>query len=319
VNPLWPLYRFVPRSLRALWEPARPFPEQALRLARLLQIPPSELVAVRLGPRYHYRPFAILKSDGRERRILAPSPALKTLQRRLLGNYLAKLPVHPAALGFRPGASIVTNAQRHAGQTWIATLDLADFFESTTADCVRAFFVKEGWRGEALAVLMRLCVYRGGLPQGAPTSPCLSNLVNFELDRQLSELAQRTGGRYTRYGDDLTFSWGADRIPSASLRGAPLWGRAGPDGFAGMVYDRLHEASYKVQPRKGWRVTHSRASLQTQITGVVLRPDGRLDIPTEIRRRVWALRWRWWWTRDPQIAAHLQGYKGFLKMVTGRE
>jgi len=302
VNPLWPLYRFVPRSLRALWEPARHFPEQAFRLARLLDIPLPELASVRLGPRYHYRPFAILKSDGRERRILAPSPALKTLQRRLLRNYLAKLPVHPAALGFRPGASIVTNAQRHAGQTWIATLDLADFFESTTADRVRSFFVKEGWRGEALAVLMRLCVYRGGLPQGAPTSPCLSNLVNSELDRQLSELAQRTGGRYTRYGDDLTFSWKADRVP---------------DGFAGMVYDRLHEASYKVQPRKGWQVR--RAADSPQITGVVLRPGGRLDIPAEIRRRVWALRWRWWWTRDPQIAAQLQGYKGFLRMVTGKE
>ena len=66
--------------------------------------------SIRLGPRFHYRPFTIAKPDGRERRLLAPSPALKRLQRALLDNYLARLPVHPCATAFCPGASTVLNA-----------------------------------------------------------------------------------------------------------------------------------------------------------------------------------------------------------------
>src|SRR5262249_49196530 len=149
-------------------------------------------------------------------------------------------PVSACATAFRRGSSVVHNARRHARQKWIATVDLRDFFESTRAARVRAFFVRQGWRDEELRTLMRLCVYRNGLPQGAPTSPCLSTLVNASLDDRLSRLAQRTGAVYTRYGDDLTFSWSSGRLPG---------------GFQRAVEDGLHAAGYEVQPRKGWRVS----------------------------------------------------------------
>src|SRR4051794_34519368 len=182
MKPFEPLTRLLPAGSPPLV--ARPWPpsEQAQRLAGILGVDAGELASIHLGARFHYRPFTITKPDGRERRLLAPSPALKMLQRRLLDRYLARLPVHACATAFRPGSSIVRNARAHARQTLIATADLRDFFESTGAARVRAFFVKQGWRGEELQVLMRLCVYRNGLPQGAPTSPCLSNLVNLPLD-----------------------------------------------------------------------------------------------------------------------------------------
>jgi RNA-directed DNA polymerase len=209
------LSRFVPYPLlRLLPRPSAPSASaMETRLATLLGVWPSALPSLRLGPKYHYRPFTVAKRDGRERRILAPSPALKKLQRNLLHNYLDKLLVHPAATAFRRNCSIVDNARRHAGQKLIATLDLVDFFESTTASRVRGFFLKQGWRGEALSTLMRLCVYRNGLPQGAPTSPALSNLVNFEMDGKIASLASRAGAIYTRYGDDLTLSWSTDHVP----------------------------------------------------------------------------------------------------------
>lgn len=272
--------------------------ESRLRLAQVLDLPPQALESVRLGPRYHYRPFTIQKRDGRQRRLLAPSPALKRLQRKLLHGYLAQLPAHPAATAFSSGASIVANARPHTGQAWVATLDLADFFASTTAARVRAFFIKAGWRGEALSTLIRLCVYRNGLPQGAPTSPCLSNLVNRELDHTLSQLALNAGAHYTRYGDDLTFSWKSNAPPNA---------------FEGQVMAGLLNAGYTVQPRKGWQVR--RGTDSPTITGLIVKPNGEFRPPPHFYGRLWLLRWRWWWQRDPETEARLQGYQGFLAML----
>lgn len=291
-----PLAHFVPRCLRELIPmPSTQVSRWEAQLAYWLQVPVSELSDIRMGPRYHYRPFSITKRDGRERRILAPSPALKRLQHRLLRNYLSMLPVHPAATAFQRGCSIVDNARRHAGQTLVATLDLVDFFESTTANRVRRFFIRQGWRGEELSVLMRLCVYRDGLPQGAPTSPCLSNLVNFDLDEQLTSLARRADAIYSRYGDDLTFSWRSNRVPTyfePTLRGI------------------LTDAGYTIQPRKAWRIQHINAG--PQITGLVLGHDGKIRVPRRLRWEAFKLRWSLWWRHDAHTAARLQGYENFF-------
>src|SRR5262249_24989209 len=151
------------------------------------------------------------------------------------------------------------NARAHAQSRLIATVDLRDFFESTRAARVRRCFIEQGWRNESLQVLMRLCVFRDGLPQGAPTSPCLSNLANVRLDERLQLLARWSGAIYTRYGDDLTFSWTSDRIPR---------------GFTVAVEDALGAAGYEIQPRKGWRVSSIRD--RPVVTGWVLAGDGRL-------------------------------------------
>jgi RNA-directed DNA polymerase len=298
MNPLEPLTRLLPASLRLLFTPPHARSEQAQRLAGILHVDVSELASLRMGARFHYRPFTIAKSDGRERRLLAPSPALKRLQRRLLDNYLAQIPVHACATAFRSGCSIIHNARAHARQQLIATVDVRDFFESTRAARVRAFFVKQGWRDHELQTLIRLCVYRNGLPQGAPTSPCLSNLVNLPLDERLWRLAQRTGTIYTRYGDDLTFSWSSDCMPS---------------GFQRAVEDGLHAAGYEIQPRKGWHLTP--ISDRPCVTGLVLIGAGRVSIPWALRWRMWCLRWQSWWSAGDDVRARLHGYKGYVRMV----
>lgn len=267
------------------------------RLARCVGLEASQLGDLVWGRRFYYRPSLLTKPDGRQRRILAPSPELKALQKALLKNYLCRLPVHPAATAYRPRASIVNNARKHVGQALVLTVDLADFFESTSAQRVRAFFVSQGWQGAALETLMRLCVYRNGLPQGAPTSPCLSNLVNLELDQSLADLAQLSGARYTRYGDDLTFSW---RTPAV------------PGDFIARVTDLLEHFGYEVQLRKGWKV--QRREDLPRIAGVVLKPDGKLKSDSISKWQLWRLRWQVWWRRDKQAQARLNGYKGFLKM-----
>jgi hypothetical protein len=298
MNPFDPLIRLVPTAWRPLVTPRRTPSEQARRLAEILEVDPGGLDAIRLGPRFHYRPFTITKPDGRERRLLAPSPALKRLQRALLVNYLARLPVHHCATAYFHGASTVLNARPHARSGLVACVDLRDFFESTHAARVRRCFIEQGWRDESLQVLMRLCVFRNGLPQGAPTSPCLSNLANVRLDERLQSLARRARAIYTRYGDDLTFSWSSDRMPS---------------GFTHAIEDALASASYEIQPRKGWRVSPIRD--HPVVTGLVLGGDGRLRIPLALRLRICYLRWRSWWPAGEYATARLRGYQGYMHMV----
>ena len=286
-----PLARLMACCLRL------PLAEAELQgLASLLEAPLEELASASTNPRLCYHPFSVRKRDGGKRRIAAPSEPLKRLQRRLLRRYLALQPLHDAATAFRPGQSIATHARRHLGQAIVLTVDLADFFPSTAARRVRRWYREQGWEGQALDVLMRLSVYRGGLPQGAPTSPALSNLVNRRLDEELSELAAIHSARYSRYCDDLAFSWGIDSEPPA---------------FRRQVEDRLGRFGYRIQPAKGWRLQF--AAERPEITGLAL--DGRrLRLSDEILQRIRRLRSRRF-SGDAGLLRRLQGYWGLRQML----
>lgn len=175
-------------------------------LARRLGLNEVELRA--LVPRY--RQFAIRKRSGGERIIDESEERLKRVQRRILRRLLGRLRAHPAAHGFERGRSIVTAALPHAGRAVVLRLDVQDFFPSTKTERIHSYFRRVGWSGDAASLLAKLCTLRDGLPQGAPTSPRLSNLVNFRLDARLDALARRYGAAYTRYADDMTFSFTSD-------------------------------------------------------------------------------------------------------------
>ncbi|MCU0654455.1 MAG: reverse transcriptase family protein [Polyangiaceae bacterium] len=174
----------------------------------------------------HYRRWKVLKRDGVSTRTLAsPKGQLKAAQRWVLRNVLEKLPVHAAAHGFLSARSIVTNAQVHAGSPLVIKVDIKDFFPSITWKRVKGLLRKQGLPENVATLLSLLAtdapreevLFRGkthyvasgprALPQGAPTSPALTNTICLRLDRRLSGLARALGFRYTRYADDLTFSW----------------------------------------------------------------------------------------------------------------
>jgi RNA-directed DNA polymerase len=173
---------------------------------------------------WHYVRYTIPKRSGGERVILAPKSELKRLQRKVLDDLLARVPVAPAAHGFVRGRSILTNARPHAERAAVLKLDLKDFFPSITAARVRGLFIALGYPFSVAATLALLCTEydrepfeRDGtryyvsvgprhLVQGAPTSPALANLAAWRLDRRLAGLAGKHGTTYTRYADDLTFS-----------------------------------------------------------------------------------------------------------------
>jgi RNA-directed DNA polymerase len=178
----------------------------------------------------HYRYAYISKRGGKPRLIEAPKPRLKGLQRRILDEILSVVPVHGCANGFVVGRSCLSGAQVHAGERVVATFDLRAFFPSIGLARIHGIFRGLGYPWAVARRLAGLCttITPAGvfsqsldrechvlygvphLPQGAPTSPALANLLAWGLDRRLHGLARRAEANYTRYADDLAFSGGED-------------------------------------------------------------------------------------------------------------
>ena len=159
----------------------------------------------------HYRKHKIPKKTGGERTLQIPSRSLKKLQKKILTKILYKEKAHPCSYAYRRGKSIVDNAKVHCESAVIIKMDIRDFFPSVKAEKVNNLFLKLGWNNEAAAKLTELCTWENGLPQGAPTSPAISNIILYELDKKLFSMAQGFKAKYTRYADDLTFSLKEDK------------------------------------------------------------------------------------------------------------
>lgn len=200
--------------------------------------------------RTHYVKFQVPKKSGGTRTLAAPHKTLKAVQRWILANVVNKLPVTDAAHGFVPGRGIVSNAHPHVAKEVLVNLDLSDFFPTITFFRVRAVFERYGYSGSVASVLALLCTesprttvsYAGttyeaatgprGLPQGAPTSPGLSNQVARKLDKRLLGVAAKLGLTYTRYADDLSFSGGAELAGKIGWLLAKVRNIAREEGFA---------------------------------------------------------------------------------------
>jgi hypothetical protein len=248
-----------------------------------------------------YAIFAIPKRSGGTRTIAAPDAPTKAVQRRVLRRLLARLPAHDAAHGFERGRSIVTNAARHAAPAVLVKLDIEDFFGQTRTVRIRRYWRVLGWDRESARILTRLTTYSGGLPQGAPTSPRLANLVNVRLDARLSGIAAVHGAVYTRYADDLTFSFAADDGPAVRQLIHTVRRICGDEGRY-----RLH-LNRKVEIRR----RHERQ----EITGLIVN-DGRPRLGRARRRWLRAVEYRRYSGGSPTIDdAALRGWQALESMV----
>jgi RNA-directed DNA polymerase len=183
-------------------------------LAGHLSIPGAFLRRLAANPVPFYREIRIPKKHGGERVLHAPEGALRQVQYWILRRLLDHDTPHAAAHAFRRGRSIVTNARLHEGQRVVIRIDLENFFPSVRQASARRVFQRLGYPYSVASLLAALCSLQGGLPQGAPTSPALSNLVNMRLDARFTALGTRLGFRYSRYADDLVFSSTDDRLPA---------------------------------------------------------------------------------------------------------
>lgn len=159
---------------------------------------------------HYYQQITIKKKNGGDRILSVPAIILKDIQKWILDNVLSKMYVSPYAMGFHKDRSIVTNAKAHVGKKCVINLDLKEFFPSVKFEKVFRAFYYYGYTISVSYLMARLCTHNNELPQGAPTSPYLSNVVCLKLDKRISELAKKYDASYTRYADDITLSANTD-------------------------------------------------------------------------------------------------------------
>ncbi len=181
-----------------------------------------------------------------------------------------------AATGFVPKRSIVDNASPHVKSKIIINIDLKDFFQSIKERKIYKYWSGSGWNEETSVVLTNICCKDGCLPQGASTSPSLSNVVNKIFDGFITTIAKKFGARYTRYADDMTISF-SDKIKRADMN------------LKFLVQDLKElfiNEEYKIQYDKGIKIL--RPHQRQIVTGLVVNEDVR--IPREKRRLIRAMR-----------------------------
>lgn len=274
-----------------------------------------------------YTTFTIPKRDGTARSICAPKVQLKWVQRRIHEKILANIPAHEAAHGFIDGRSIVTNAAPHVGSAVVVKFDLKDFFPTIHYYRVLGFFASLGYAvgnarfgtedksTQVAPVLARLCCYtpdpkawgKAHMPQGAPTSPALSNLVCRRLDSRLTGLAKKLNGVYTRYADDLTFSFKTADVNLGRFR---WW-----------IDQVCHQEGFVVNQHK-FRVI--RRSQRQVVTGIVVNDSVR--VPREDRRNFRAILHNCETLGvasqargNPRFKEYLRGFASYLHMVHPEE
>jgi RNA-directed DNA polymerase len=164
-----------------------------------------------------YRTFKIKKSDGTDRRIDAPSGPMLGLQRKLNQVLTAVYKPNPVVMGFVAGGGVVQNAKKHVQKKYVFNADLKDFFPTIHLGRVIGLFKSRPYSlpSKIATVLAQICCFERALPQGAPTSPVVSNMICARMDGEVRRLALRNGCTYTRYADDMTFSTRRRRFPSA--------------------------------------------------------------------------------------------------------
>lgn len=155
----------------------------------------------------HYHTVFIPKRDGTKRRLSVPDLILKDVQRSIAKNILAYYPVSKYATAYRVGSSVQKNAALHVRKKKILKLDIEGFFDHISYSRVKdTVFYEAKFSAPIRILLTMLCYYRETLPQGAPTSPAITNIIMYEFDETVGTYCDERGISYTRYCDDMTFS-----------------------------------------------------------------------------------------------------------------
>jgi S1-C subfamily serine protease len=222
-----------------------------------------------------YRQLKIPKGKDKTRIINAPNDRLKHLQRQiapLLDQlYRVRNPVH----GFVAGKSVKSNAQAHLRKRFVLNVDLKDFFPSITENRISGVLESLGIGSRVASIIARLCCHKARLPQGAPTSPVLSNMICFRLDRELLAFAKGARCIYTLYADDITLS--SHQPMTALFDGAvPPSGHFLPDLLVPALRNTFATNGFALNPEKAhYADRHSRRTVTGLKVNELLNVDRR--------------------------------------------
>ncbi len=254
-------------------------------LAKTLEIPKAtfKYLAYKKGLSSQYKTFTVKKKSGGDRIINMPLAGLRVIQQKLknIFDHLDRKP--NCSHAYHKGKSYLTNAKEHRKQRFVFNLDLENFFGTIHFGRVRGALIGAYKLSEnAATVVAHLCCYNGGLPQGAPTSPHISNLVAANLDKAMIRLAKRYSLRYTRYADDITFSYWLKNFPPSIGYFVTASQLNGPSNV-GLALEQEIE-------RQGFKINHKKTRLQYRnyqqtVAGVVVN-----QFPNVRRRKILEVR-----------------------------
>lgn len=270
----------------------------------------------------HYKRFGIRKKSGGIRIISAPMPRLKGAQYWVLHQVLNKMGHHQAAHGFAPRRSILTNAAEHLAKDVVVNIDLKDFFPSIDFKRVKGLFQKLGYSEKLATIFSLLCtepdvdeveldgktyfVAKGKrtLPQGAPTSPAITNILCYKLDCRLSGLAKALGFSFTRYADDMSFSASGEAAGKVQQL---LW----------RLRKIITEEGFVIHPKK---ISVMRKGARQEVTGIVVNKQPGINRKTLHRFRALlhqikneGLQNKQW--KGGNVVTEIIGYANFVAMV----
>jgi len=254
-----------------------------IEVAHLLGVSENSL---RLQTHYfpeRYREFEVPKKAGGSRWISAPNKRLKLIQSNLAQVLSAIYNPSIAVQGYVKGRSIVSNARIHQGQPYIINLDLKDFFPSITIARVIGLFQSLPFNipYSGARILAHICCDNQILPQGAPTSPVIANLICRRLDREILSFSEERGSVYSRYADDITISTKFNSM-------VPYILSFDDDSVKVKLDDELQQ----IIDRNGFTVNYNKVRLQTyftrqEVTGIIV--NKRLNVTRETIRQVRAM------------------------------
>lgn len=255
---------------------------EAESVERDLGIPLKTLYALSnsISRQYHRRELP--KHGGGVRVLSVPSYPLKQAQRRITECILVHAPVSPYATAYRYGASVQKNAAPHVGKKQILKLDILHFFDSIRyIDVKDTVFPAERFGEQVRILLAMLCYHRDGLPQGAPSSPAITNILMREFDDTVGAWCATRGITYTRYCDDMTFSGDFDAEEAKHF-----------------VEDALKKRGFLLNAKKTALIP---ATKRQTVTGIVV--NDKLSVPAESRR---AIRKEVYYCKKYGVAAHVE-------------
>ena len=251
-------------------------------LERDLGINAKTLYAVSNNLGKHYRKAKLPKKNGGFRNLSVPDEVLKSIQRQISEVLLIHMPVSRYAKAYRFGSSTLRNAKHHVGKQVVLKLDILHFFDSIQYSTVKDKVFPAQIYAEPLRILLTmLCYHKDALPQGAPSSPAITNIILYGFDELVGQWCRERGISYTRYCDDMTFS--GDFDPAEVIRFVRL--ELKKTGFL------LNEQKTRIQ----------RPGQQQTVTGIVV--NEKLSIPEDYRRK---LRQELYYCRKFGIQEHLQ-------------
>ena len=247
----------------------------------------------------HYHNVLIPKSDGSKRKLSVPDLILKNVQRSIADNILSQYPISKYAKAYKTGSNVVQNAQPHVGKKKILKLDIEGFFDHILYSQVKDIvFYKEKFAETIRVLLTMLCYYKESLPQGAPTSPAITNIIMYDFDETVGAFCLKKNIAYTRYCDDMTFSGDFDEEEIISF-----------------VKGELRKLGLFLKNRKTAIIP---ATKRQTVTGIVV--NEKLNITKEYKK---AIRQEMYYIRKFGLDEHLSKLgisdkRGYLLSLRGR-